>query len=135
MEPKPCPYLSTCSEGSKQPNISWIALIAIGSLFGGLAIILLSIALWIRISQRRVLKQASLLKAIGVKLGLCAQQMSYASNLKGFSENIMLVDIIVNNLSVQMVTRGKGKLVLRGVNVVFKASSLNIILGSSGAGK
>jgi len=142
LEPKPCASFSSCPEGSRRPGISYMVLIAMVSLFVGFGLMLLSIALWIRINQRKTLaegskaeKQASLLKAIGVKLGLCAEQMSYASNLKGFSENIMLVDIVISDLSVRMAKKGKSKLVLRGVSLAFKASSLNIIMGSSGAGK
>jgi ABC-type multidrug transport system ATPase subunit len=142
IEPKPCPALSACPEKTSKPNISWISLIAISSLFGGFAIVLLVVSFWIKASQRGVLRQAkqsakfaSLIKAIGVKLGLSSDQMSYASNLKGFTENIMLVDILVRNLYLRVANRGKSKVVLRDVNITFRASTLNIILGSSGAGK
>jgi ABC-type multidrug transport system ATPase subunit len=142
LEPDQCPFLSACPLGSSMPNISWITLISISSLFVGIAIFLLAVALWIRLSQRNTLKEAkesakhaSLLKAIGVKLGLCADQMSYASNLKGFSKNIMLVDILVNHFSVQVRKQGKKKMVLNRVYIKIRASTLNIILGSSGAGK
>ncbi|UPR01562.1 ABC transporter [Chloropicon primus] len=141
-EPKECPMMTNCPEGSGKPSISLYLVIGLGALFGCFLLLLLALAIWIKVSQRSVLrrarkaeKQSTLLKAIGVKLGLGSDQMSYASNLKGFSENIRLVDIVVDNLSVEVKSHGKSKLVLRGVNLLFRASTLNVILGSSGAGK
>ena len=142
VEPKPCPSLSKCPAGSMQPSISLFVLVGMGALFGCIFILLIIISIWIKISQRQILKrarkaekQSTLLKAIGVKLGLGAEQMSYASNLKGFSKNITLVDIVVRNFCVRMNARGKSKVALSNVNVTFGASTLNVILGSSGAGK
>ena len=141
-EPRECPPLTNCPAGSSRHDISWYLLIGLGVLFGGFLIFLLVLLVWIRISQRRVLrearkaeKQSTLLRAIGVKLGLTAEQMSYASHLKGFSSNVRLVDIVVDGFSIALRSRGKTKLILRDVCVAFRASTLNIILGSSGAGK
>ncbi|QDZ22347.1 ABC transporter [Chloropicon primus] len=141
-EPKECGMLSSCPVGTAKQGISLYLVIGLGALFGCFLLLLLVLTVWIKVSQRSVLrrarkaeKQSTLLKAIGVKLGLGSDQMSYASNLKGFSENIRLVDIVVDNLSVEVKSHGKSKLVLRGVNLLFRASTLNVILGSSGAGK
>ena len=143
IKPLPCPQMSQCPEGSDIPRISSFSWITILCIIGGMGIALGGLYLSIRINQRRVLAkardaemQAQLLKAIGVKLGLSSEQMSYATELSGFSDKVMCVDIIVKDLCINMVSRLKAnRLVLNGVNVNIKSSTLNVILGSSGAGK
>lgn len=134
QNPKKCPRLTSCPEGSEKASLSWVGFLLLIGILGALWIMYMLTITILRINQKRVARTQAARERLWKLLNplFASQQLSKSLSFRAFKAVRPKINLEFEDLGL---TLNDGVPILSGITGKFCHSRVAAILGPSGAGK